>query len=204
MAMRKDRVVGDVLGEETTISPSDLYNTDFKSSLVGGYDKSDVDKFLERVGDVFEALLGQTRGLREQIEQQRVQLDGYQEMEGNLRNALASAQKFSENLVDAARREAAAIKEQTKLMKAQAQQEARELPAALKHEIQQLRDARNRLRADLHALIEAHRALVGEIEPAEMSRHREAQEREEEMAPAPVREQERAALLDREPWLGED
>lgn len=203
--MRRDRVVGDVLGEENAISPSDLYNTDFKSSLVGGYDKADVDKFLERVGDVFEALLAQTRELREQIEQQRVQIDSFQEMETSMRSALTSAQKFSENLVDAAKREAAAIKEQTKLLRAQALQEARELPGALKHEIQQLRDARDRLRADLYAMVEAHRALLGDVEPAEMARRRARSAEEDHVdTPAPLREQERAALLNQEPWLGDD
>ena len=54
--MRKDKVVAEVLGDETAITPSDLYHTEFKSAVVGGYDKDEVDSFLERVADATEVI----------------------------------------------------------------------------------------------------------------------------------------------------
>ena len=54
--MRKEKMISEVLGQSAGLTPSDLYNTEFKTSLVAGYDKNDVDAFLERVADEFEAL----------------------------------------------------------------------------------------------------------------------------------------------------
>ncbi|MBI3119925.1 MAG: DivIVA domain-containing protein [Candidatus Hydrogenedentes bacterium] len=165
--MRKDRVVGEVLGEEKTLSPSDFYNTDFKTAMMGGYDKKEVDAFLERVGDVFEALITQVRELKEEIEQQRDRIESSREMESTLRNALASAQKFHEDTLDSARREAAAIREQAKVALARGRQRARELPDGLRREIGQLESEREQLRADLSAVLKTHEALLINIPRAE-------------------------------------
>lgn len=40
--MRKDKVVSEVLGEELAITPSDLYNTELKNAIMGGYDKQEM------------------------------------------------------------------------------------------------------------------------------------------------------------------
>lgn len=165
--MRTDKVVSEVLGEESAITPSDLYNTEFKSAIMGGYDKNEVDAFLERVADAYEAVLTQLRTLRERNEEQKVQLDAYLEMEHTLRDALITAQKFSEDALDGARREADALIEQARLTKARAEHEAGRLSEALRAEIRALRDERGRLRADLEAILEAHRHLVENIPAAE-------------------------------------
>jgi cell division initiation protein len=165
--MRTDKVVSEVLGEESAITPSDLYNTEFKSAIMGGYDKNEVDAFLERVADAYEAVLTQLRILRERNEEQKAQLDAYLEMEHTLRDALITAQKFSEDALDGARREADALIEQARLTKARAEHEAGRLSEALQAEIRTLRDERGRLRADLEAILETHRRLVENIPAAE-------------------------------------
>ena len=165
--MRTDKVVSEVLGEESAITPSDLYNTEFKSAIMGGYDKNEVDAFLERVADAYEAVLTQLRILRERNEEQKAQLDAYLEMEHTLRDALITAQKFSEDALDGARREADALIEQARLTKARAEHEAGRLSEALQAEIRTLHDERGRLRADIEAILETHQRLVENIPAAE-------------------------------------
>jgi DivIVA domain-containing protein len=165
--MRKDKVVSEVLGEESAITPSDLYNTEFKSAIMGGYDKNEVDAFLERVADAYEAVLTQLRTLRERNEEQKAQLDAYLEMEHTLRDALTTAQKFSVDVLDNARREADALIEQARLTKARAEHEAGRLSEALQAEIRALREERGRLRGDLAAILEAHGRLIAKIPKAE-------------------------------------
>jgi cell division initiation protein len=165
--MRKDKVVSEVLGEEIAITPSDLYNTEFKNAIMGGYDKQEVDAFLERVADVFEALIHQVRDLKEELEQQREKMQAMTDMENTLRNALVSAQKYSESVRDSARREADAILEEARMTRQKASMEVMELPGELRAEIQELKQERNRLRTDLRAVLAAHGALLADIPTAE-------------------------------------
>ena len=166
--MRKDKVISEVLGEGAGITPSDLYNTDFRTSIFGGYDKNEVDAFLERVGDQFEMMVREKRSLVAQIEDAHKRLEAFEQTECALRDALTSAQKYSETLAESARREADALLEEARLAKIRAELEAAELPEALRDEIEALKMTRNRLREDLLAIIETHGALVENIPAAEV------------------------------------
>ncbi len=176
--MKKDRIVSEVLGEELTITPSDLYSTEFKNALMGGYDKEEVDAFLEKTADAFEALIEQVRRLKDEREDHRSQAQEFQEMERTLRNALVSSQRFAENLLDAARREADLIQEEADLIREQARLDAKRVPEALQEEVRALKAERDHLRADLMAILETHRALAeripladGHFEPRTSARH---------------------------------
>ncbi len=173
--MRKDKVVSEMLGEETPIAPSDLYNTDFRRVVFGGYDRNEVDAFLERVGDVFEDLIKQTRELRERQTQQKEQLDTFREMETSLRDALITSQRFGEHLTENAQREADALLAEAQLQKTRAELEAKELRLVLQEEIGALQAERNRLRADLASVLDTHRDLLKQLPTAEAVLEAEAQ-----------------------------
>ena len=165
--MRKDKVIKGVLGDESLLSPSDLYNTDFKNALMGGYDKDEVDDYLERVADAMEALINRVRELKEELEAQRGKVEEIRDMETTLRNALIQSQRFGESIEESARRQADAV-----LQSAQAEREnllldARRLPEELQREINELRYERDRLRTDLRAVLAAHSALLSELPTAE-------------------------------------
>lgn len=172
--MRKDRLVSEVLGQDVALSPSDLMSVDIRSVLVGGYDKLEVETVIERAANALEQSLNENRRLRQQIDDQRAQLSQYQEMESTLRSALVSSQKYSETLVNSAKAQADALIEEARLVKAQAQFQMAEMPAALRGEIRQLKDLRDRLRQDLEAVLKTHETLLERIPTAE-ERQEEAQ-----------------------------
>lgn len=206
--MRKDRFVGEVLGGENMVTPSDLYHAEFKTAVMGGYDKREVDAFLERVGDVFEALLNEIRELKEDIEEQRERITSSREMESTLRNALASAQKFHEDTLDNARREADAIREQARITLARARQQARDLPTHLQHEIAHLKKERDQLRGDLGAILRTHHALVQNIPKAELVEvlleEGDLEAAEESLAQGAAADQAEEPLGAKEPWTKEE
>lgn len=166
---KEDQIVSEVLGEEAVITPSDLYNTEFKNALMGGYDKVEVDTFLERVADAFEAIINRVKLLQDELEEERNDMAELREMEHTLRGALSSAQKFNEDTLDNARREADAIIAEAETTRSRAGLEAESLPAALRAEIEELRAERNRLRMDLRAMLAAHTALLHDIPGAEQA-----------------------------------
>jgi len=164
--MKTDKLVGEVLGKELVLTPSEIVNKEFKRS-VGGYNTREVDEFLERVADLLEELVSQVRTLKEKDEQQQTQLEQYREIENTLRDALASSQRFSEDILDTAKREAHALIEEARLAKAQAEFKAARLPIVLAREVRLLRQERNRLRAELKSILQTHMNLVESLIPEE-------------------------------------
>ncbi len=165
--MKKDRVVSEMLGEDKALTPSDLYSKEFKTNLMGGYDKDEVEHYLERVADVLESLIKQNRELKERNTELRQEAETFHEMESSLRNALITSQKFHENVLDNARREADAMLEEAKLAKALAITKASKLPELLQSEINTLRAMRDQLRAELRVVLKTHVELLGQLALAE-------------------------------------
>jgi len=158
--MRKNKVVSDVLGKEHVLSPSDVLNYEFSRSIVGGYSANEVDGFLARVADLLENLIQQIRGLKAQLAEQNDELDEHQQMQETLRDALVTSQKFGENLIESAKREASLLIEAARLEKSRIDSENARLPVLLAQEIMHLQDQRDRLRADIRAILAAHEALL--------------------------------------------
>jgi len=164
-AVKKDRMLVDALGEDIAITPSDIYNQDFRRAMLGGYDAREVDAFLERVADIVDRLLGQIRHLREKVDEQRVSIDEYREIEKTLRSALVSSQKFSEDILASAKREAESLIEEARLQKAQAQLAAAKLSRRLVRDIHVLEQQRSRMRREMLAILETHKSLLDSLIP---------------------------------------
>jgi cell division initiation protein len=167
--MRKDKVVSEVLGEEAAITPSDLYNMQFKTSAIGGYDKGEVDAFLERVGDVMEDLVRQVTQLRERCEEQRADIESFRELEGVLKASLGVIENYKQEILDAARREADALVAEARATRERAAAAARRLPANIAREARDLRDLRDGLRNNIRAILESHAILLERIPAADES-----------------------------------
>ncbi|HOD49709.1 MAG TPA: DivIVA domain-containing protein [Candidatus Hydrogenedentes bacterium] len=165
--VKKDRMITKALGEEIAITPSDIYNQDFKRAMLGGYETRQVDAFLERVADIIDRLLGQIRHLREKVDEQRAAIDEYREIEKTLRSALVSSQKFSEDILASAKREAESLIEEGRLKKAQAQLAAAKLPRKLARDIHVLEQQRSRMRREMLAILETHKNLLDSLIPGE-------------------------------------
>lgn len=164
---KKDRMIAKALGEEIAITPSDIYNQDFKRAFLGGYEIKEVDTFLERVADIIEHLIDQIRYLREKVDEQRATIEEYREIEKTLRSALVSSQKFSEDILASAKREAESLIEEARLKKAQAQLAAAKLPRKLARDIHVLEQQRSRMRREMLAILETHKNLLDSLIPEE-------------------------------------
>lgn len=165
--MRKDRVVSEVLGGETALTPSDLYDKQFRRALFGGYQPLEVDAFLERIADALEPLIRQLRELKAAQKEYKAQIQEHCQMEETLRNALVTSQKFGENLIDSAKREADTLIAAARVQRERVEADAAKLPVALAQEIAQLQEQRNRLRSEILAILEGHKALLDGLASAE-------------------------------------
>ncbi len=160
-----DKIVEEVLGDEHALTPSDIFAKQFRRSHFGGYDRREVDDFLEHVADAVENLIVQVRVLKDKAEEQRKAMAELKEVETTLRNALVSAQRFGDDVLDSAKREAHVIVEEARLKKAQAQLAVSRVPAALTRDIHILEQQRSRLRVEMMAILETHRKLIDSLVP---------------------------------------
>jgi len=158
--MRNRKVISEVLGETEALTPSDILNTRFRRAFWGGYDLDEVNEFLATMADQVEALIQEIRSLQKQQEERQARLDDYRQMESTLRNALVSSQKFGDEILEAAKREAQVIVGEARLEKERARIDAARIPDEIAKEIAGLEHQRDRLRKELHALIESHRTLL--------------------------------------------
>jgi len=165
--MKKDKVIKEVLGEESGLSPNDLYNKQFTRVTFGGYDRKEVDDYLERAADRIDDLMGQIRALREKLEEQRKQLEEYKDLEATMRNAIVSSQRYGDDIIEAAKREAHAVMEEARVRKEQAQLDAMKLPASLQRDIHLLEQQRTRIRVELQSILETHKRLLDSLVPAD-------------------------------------
>ena len=162
---RSDKVIAEVLGEEIAITPSELVSRTIKKQAVGGYDTNEVDDLLEHAAEALEKLVSRVRELKAVNEEQRAYLNEYREIESSLRNALVSSQKFGDDVVANAKREAELIVAEAKLHRSEAQAEAARLPETITREIRMLMEERDRIREDILAVLDAHRHWVEQRVP---------------------------------------
>ena len=159
--MEKNKVMDEVLGDTPSLTVSDLYSVEFKTSF-RGFDKERVTGFLARVADAYEALEREVSELRKRNKELRAENDNYRDMEKALTQALSGAQQLSETTLAQARKEAELIREEAEVARRTAEAKGAAVPEALREEIAGLRAERARLKSDLRAVLDIHRALLEE------------------------------------------
>lgn len=157
--METNKIMDEVLGDTLTLNTSDLYSADFRTTF-RGFDKIQVTSLMERAADAFDQLQRQVEELKKTTAAQKEQIARYEAMEQTLLEALGSAQKLGEDTITQARREAELIREDARLTREAALAHAGTVPEALRDEVNHLRALRKRLKADLHAVLDIHGALL--------------------------------------------
>lgn len=165
--MKQDTVVSEMFGEEAVLTPSDLCAKQFHRSAFG-YHAREVDAYLARVADVLESLIRKVRDLKNLQEEYKTEIEEYRQIEATLRNALVTSQKFGENLIESAKREAETLVEAARIEKDRVLTEAAEIPSALAEEITRLQEQRDRLRRELLAILDTHRTLLESLPESRM------------------------------------
>lgn len=95
------------------ITPVELEGKVFKSGL--GYDKKEVDIFLQNILEDYETLYTSNANFKEKISELEEKLDYYQSIEKTLQRALVLAEKTAETTKEAAKKEANIIVDEARL-----------------------------------------------------------------------------------------
>lgn len=90
------------------LSPLDIHNKEFSRSF-RGYDEDEVDDFLERIIQDYEALIRQNKDLEEKMDQYAERLRHFTNIEESLGKSIVVAQETAEEVKANARKEAQLI-----------------------------------------------------------------------------------------------
>ncbi len=141
------------------ITPLDIHQKRFGRAL-RGYDRQEVEAFLSLVAAEFEALVKDTVGLREETQRKDEMIAEYKSRERVLQETLITAQKASEEIREAARREAEITISEAELQAEKIVQGAHSRFMRIVDDINELKRQRVQFEANVRALVESHLKLL--------------------------------------------
>jgi len=80
------------------ITPMEIQTKKFEKAVMGGYNKQDVDDYMEYILEDYEALYKQSLSADKEIKALREQLEAYKSMEETMKNSILVAQQAAERL----------------------------------------------------------------------------------------------------------
>lgn len=155
-----DENVIDVEASEINVTPGEERRKEFRRALVGGYSRREVEAFRYETAERIKDLKRVIRKLEAEKDALQRKIEAFHDREATLRQALVKAQEYSDNIIEAAKREAQVIRQQAELDRDKLLEEAKHLPEDLQLEIDRMEAQRVRLRNDMYAILETHRRML--------------------------------------------
>ncbi len=141
------------------VTPLDIQQKRFHIAF-RGYDKTEVEMFLDLVRDEMEVLVREVTELREFRQTYDQHLRELNDKEDTVKNTMLMTQKLMEDQKDNARREAALIIKDSEIRSHQIVGNAQQEKARLESEIQELRRRKHHFLEDLKRVIQIHQEMV--------------------------------------------
>jgi cell division initiation protein len=154
------------------ITPLDIQQMQFKVRL-RGYDRQEVQHFLEDLAANMEDLARENTGLREKLTAVEEEFAGLKKTEATLTRALVSTQALTDQLKQAAQRDAELIMKEAELKAAEIMREARGEMAGIQRDLSDLHKQKvvaiERLRSTLRTFERLLEMESGDEEPTKVS-----------------------------------
>ena len=154
------------------ITPLDIQQMEFKVRL-RGYDRQEVRHFLEDLAANMEDLARENTALREKLTAVEEEFAGLKKTEATLTRALVSTQTLTDQLKQAAQRDAELIMKEAELKAAEIMREARGEMAGIQRDLSDLHKQKvvaiERLRSTLRTFERLLEMESGDEEPTKVS-----------------------------------
>ncbi len=145
------------------ITPVDIQHKSFKKALQG-YDRAEVDAFLDEVIETFEDEAQQRAALEAEIADLKERVSHFKAMEESLQNTLVLAQRTADEVKASAHKEADLIKEQARLATEREIVGYSDAIADVRREQQRAVEATEKAKSELRSLLMTHLALLERTE----------------------------------------
>src|SRR5215469_6104152 len=141
------------------ITPIDIQHKSFKKALQG-YDRSEVDQFLDEVIETLEDEAHHRAALEAEIADLKERISHFKAMEESLQNTLVLAQRTADEVKVSAHKEADLIREQARLSAAHELASHNDAVAEVRREHQRAVESTEKARSELRSLLMTHLALL--------------------------------------------
>jgi cell division initiation protein len=141
------------------ITPLEVRQRSFESSF-RGFERSEVESFLQMVSAEFEELVKESNRLREELRRCQLQLEGYRDRERTLQDTMITAQRMTEELKVGARKEADIILAEAEHEAEKIVQSAHQKLVQVVEDINELKRQRVQFESQLRGVIDGHLKLL--------------------------------------------
>jgi cell division initiation protein len=141
------------------ITPLDIQQKRFHMGF-RGYDRGEVETFLDLVREDMELLLREVTELREFRQTYEDRLRELHEKEETVKNTMIMTQKMAEDLKENARKEATLLLKDAELRSQQTTAKAQEEKARMEAELLELRRRKHHFLQDIKKVIQMHMEMV--------------------------------------------
>jgi cell division initiation protein len=141
------------------ITPVDIQHKSFKKALQG-YERADVDGFLDEIIETLEDEAQQRAALEAEIADLKERISHFKAMEESLQNTLVLAQRTADEVKASAHKEADLIREQARLAGEREIAGYNDAIADVRRDHQRAVEAAEKARSELRSLLMTHLALL--------------------------------------------
>lgn len=141
------------------LTPLDIQNHAFRRRL-SGYDREEVDAFLEMIAGDYESLVREAEGLRERVRVLEGRVEQLSAHETTLQETLITAQSLSADLKHSAVKESELLLSEAEVKAEKILDAAHRRVARLAEDIREMKALRTRLGTAVRTTIETHLTLL--------------------------------------------
>jgi cell division initiation protein len=141
------------------VSPLDIQQKRFHVAF-RGYERTEVEAFLDVVREEMEGLVREVTDLREFHETYNERMREYREREETLKNTMITTHRLAEDIKESSKKEAQLIVKDAEIKYQQTLERAREEKLRLESEIIELRRKKHHFLQDMRKIIQMHQEMV--------------------------------------------
>ena len=146
------------------LSPADIRQQHFSERMFKGFDKDEVDRFLDQVAEDYESVIKENALLKEQLSAFEERSRAAADLEKTLKDTLVNAQRVTDEMKTNTKREVELMLREARLTGEKILEEARNEEARIVSEMKTIKRTRRQLAEDLRAtLTQYQRMFAGDL-----------------------------------------
>lgn len=146
------------------ITPMDLRTKTFKKAAVGGYDKKEIDEYMEVLTEDYEKIYKQSVETSDKISALTKLVDSYKAMEDTMKNSIIVAQSTAEELQRTSQEKADVIIDEAKLKAKEIIDEANTEVSKIRAQLSEIKTAMELYKTSARSMLNAQLDVIDKFE----------------------------------------
>ncbi|GAB4135084.1 MAG: septum site-determining protein DivIVA [Ignavibacteriales bacterium] len=140
-------------------TPYNIKNQEFNKSY-RGFDKEEVNAFLESVATEFGLIISENENLKKEIESLRKEIEEYKKVERSLQSTLINAQESSTKTLESAKKQQQLIIREAEIKATQITEKAKAEASAIRDDIIKLNEEKKIIISKLRAILDSQSRVL--------------------------------------------